>query len=76
MRKFITFLMLLCVTHLAFAQTLQLEDTINITRERWRDTCFGLIDKSSSLIPSGMFRNYAMEFTHPNAFNNDAEKIY
>jgi hypothetical protein len=53
MRKFITTLLMLCTAYSASAQPLQLEDTLNITKDRWRDTCFGLIDKSASQIPSG-----------------------
>ncbi len=43
-----------------YSQGLQIEDTINISRARWRDTCFGLINKSTALIPSGYLLDYSM----------------
>lgn len=60
MRKFISALLMLYAMYSASAQPLQLEDTLNVTRERWRDTCFGLIDKSAAQIPSGYLIDYSL----------------
>jgi pimeloyl-ACP methyl ester carboxylesterase len=60
MKKIFVFFVLLTSTYITMAQTLQLEDTILVTRDRWRDTCFGLINKSSSLIPSGYLLDYSL----------------
>lgn len=57
-RLFTAFLLILCFTS-GFAQ-LQIEDTLNVTSDRWRDTCFGLIDKSVSQIPNGYLLDYSM----------------
>ena len=45
-----------------FAQTnhLQLEDTIYSNTTRWRDTCFGLINKTATNIPSGYLIDYSL----------------
>ncbi|MDZ4792943.1 MAG: hypothetical protein SGI83_01565 [Bacteroidota bacterium] len=52
--------MLLYLIHSASAQILQIEDTSLITRDRWRDTCFGLINKSVSQIPTGYLIDYSL----------------
>jgi hypothetical protein len=61
MKKIFAFFVLLASDYTALAQTLQLEDTILVTRDRWRDTCFGLIDISSSLI-----QRHVAELFHEN----------
>lgn len=60
MRKFITVLLMLYAVYSASGQTLKLEDTLNVTRDRWRDTCFGLINKSAAQIPSGYLIDYSL----------------
>ena len=56
-----TFLALFCaISFVGYTQGLQIEDTMNITRVRWRDTCFGLINNSTSIIPSGYLLDYSM----------------
>lgn len=59
MRKLLTLLILCFCFDSGYAQ-LQIEDTINITKDRWRDTCFGLIDKSALQIPSGYLLDYSL----------------
>jgi hypothetical protein len=50
--------------------TLQLEDSNYITRQRWRDTCFGLLDKSVSLIPTGYLLDYSLAPFNDSLFNS------
>lgn len=59
MKKLITCLGLALCAHTGFAQ-LQLEDTSLITYERWRDTCFGLINKNTTEISSGYLLDYSL----------------
>lgn len=72
-------MMMLSFTFTVFAQTLQIEDTINITRERWRDTCFGLINKDATQIPNGYLVDYSLAVIDKDfdgVGNNDTLKSY
>lgn len=55
----ITLVVCLLLACVAFSQ-ITIEDTSLITGDRWRDTCFGLIDKSTSLIASGYLIDYSL----------------
>jgi hypothetical protein len=79
MKKSILCMMMLSFTFTVLAQTLQIEDTINITRERWRDTCFGLINKGTTQIPSGYLVDYSLGIIDKDfdgAGSNDTIKAY
>jgi hypothetical protein len=56
---------------ISFSQTntITVEDTNLITTKRWRDTCFGLIDKSASQIPSGYLMDYSLVGLNDSSFN-------
>lgn len=60
MKKTLAFFLMLSLWLTALSQTLQLEDTILTTRERWRDTCFALINKDATQIPSGYLVDYSL----------------
>lgn len=62
MKKILLTLLLLLIINSGFSQTntIQVEDTNLITPQRWRDTCFGLINKSGTLIPSGYLLDYSL----------------
>ena len=55
----LTWIAIMQIISAAFAQ-IQLEDTLRVTPERWRDTCFGLINRSALQIPSGYLLDYSM----------------
>ena len=59
MKQLFTFWACLFLACSSFSQ-ITIEDTSLITRDRWRDTCFGLINKSASLIPSGYLIDYSL----------------
>lgn len=54
MKKILLISLLLTLINTAFSQTntIQVEDTNLITPQRWRDTCFGLISKTTIWIPT------------------------
>ena len=58
MRRSIAFLLSLLFVSTSWAQTLQIEDTLLVTSQRWRDTCFGLTNKDATQIPSGYLIDY------------------
>jgi hypothetical protein len=55
---------------IAQSPTLTFQDTINTTPQRWRDTCFGLLDLSSSQIPSGFLLDYSMLPFNDSSYNS------
>ncbi|WP_301920752.1 hypothetical protein [Ferruginibacter sp.] len=48
---------------------MQLKDTNLITSQRWRDTCFSLLDKSATQIPSGYLIDYSLAPLNDSSFN-------
>lgn len=71
MKKLIISVLVLVNSLLCFSQTntLQLEDTNLITSQRWRDTCFALLDKCATQIPSGYLIDYSLAPLNDNSFN-------
>lgn len=59
MKRIVTLLVLLLPVFGLKAQ-IQLEDTTNMTVAAWRNVCFGLLDKSPALIPSGFLLEYSL----------------
>lgn len=59
MKKLSTLIAYLFVVCSASSQ-ITIEDTSVITRDRWRDTCFGLINTNTTLIPSGYLIDYSL----------------
>ncbi|HEY2722410.1 MAG TPA: hypothetical protein VGI82_11830, partial [Chitinophagaceae bacterium] len=59
MRKILVSGLLLLLTPSVWAQ-LQIEDTLLVTSQRWRDTCFGLINKDPTQIASGYLIDYSL----------------
>jgi hypothetical protein len=59
MRSLTLILAILFCSSAAFSQ-ITLEDTTVMTRTRWRDTCFGLINKNTTNIPSGYLIDYSL----------------
>jgi len=71
MKKYLIFILLSLNYLISFSQTntITLEDTNLVTTQRWRDTCFGLIDKSASQIPSGYLMDYSLVSLNDSSFN-------
>ncbi|HVZ95346.1 MAG TPA: T9SS type A sorting domain-containing protein [Chitinophagaceae bacterium] len=71
MKKQLLLILLLVNCLISFSQTntITLEDTNLITTQRWRDTCFGLIDKSAAQIPSGYLMDYSLVSLNDSSFN-------
>jgi len=71
-KKLLFCLPFLLISIISFSQTntLQLEDSNYITRSRWRDTCFGLLDKSTTQIPSGYLLDYSLAPFNDSLFNS------
>ncbi len=54
-----------------FAQdTFLIQDSTPLTINRWRDTCFGLLDKSAVQIPSGILLDYSLNPFNDSCFNS------
>lgn len=62
MKKVLLLLFALSLINTVFSQTntIQVEDTNLITPQRWRDTCFGLLNKTGIWIPSGYLLDYSL----------------
>ncbi len=71
MKKQLFIILILLNSLITFSQTntITVEDTNLITMQRWRDTCFGLIDKSASQIPSGYLADYSLVGMNDSTFN-------
>ena len=76
MKKFLFFSISLFFIYSSFAQnTLEIKDTGNITRERWRDSVFSM-DKSQ--VPTGFILEYSMFGSTSNKYDgvgNDDDTI-
>ena len=71
MKKFLLtqFLLLLFLNGFTQTNTIQVQDTMHGTAQSWRDTCFGLINKSGTLIPSGYLLDYSLVDSTFKGFN-------
>ena len=72
MKKAIFTLLSICSIYFASGQsnTLQVLDSSTMTAQRYRDTCFGLLNLSSSQIPSGYLLDYSMSAFNDSVFNS------
>jgi len=71
MKKALLIILLSLNYLISFSQTntITVEDTNLITTQRWRDTCFGLIDKSAAQIPNGYLIDYSLVSLNDSSFN-------
>ncbi len=77
-KKFIIILLLLCKIYSANSQifassqydTLQIQDSSTMTAQRFRDTCFALLNLSASQIPSGYLLDYSLNAFNDSIFNS------
>ena len=65
----VIFVILICF---GYSQTnsFAIQDSGNMTRQRWRDTCFALLNLSSSQIPSGFLIDYSLNPFNDSNFNS------
>ncbi|HMG67592.1 MAG TPA: hypothetical protein VK588_07900 [Chitinophagaceae bacterium] len=75
--KLLAFVTFVVFSQLSFGQTntIQVEDTNLISSQRWRDTCFGLIDKSATQIPSGYLIDYSLTLIIDSNFNSQIATV-